>query len=249
MRPSRAATAPSGICPRVERAPEPAPPRAQVSSSPAFLMIRSASIHVLADSSTVLPLSPRRPAPAAPLLLLPSRSANHLAPSRSSASMSGVCGRSSSSGGIDSRMKSCAAATPRPGRRPSRNSRPWAPQSSSMAITRSTFPTTSRALSAANAPMLTKSSLLAEVGMLSTQAGWARVLFSETRAAAVTWAIMRPLLSPPCSVRNAGRWSEVLGSIMHSTRRSEMLAELRPGPSPGCPWPGRWADRGSCLPR
>ena len=42
------------------------------------------------------------------------------------------------------------------------------------------------AFRAAWAPMGTWSSLAAEVGMLSTLAGWARTLFSDTRAEAVT---------------------------------------------------------------
>ncbi len=45
-------------------------------------------------------------------------------------------------------------------------------------------------LRAAMLPILTWSSWLAEVGMESTEAGWARTLFSETRDAAVYWAIM-----------------------------------------------------------
>ena len=38
--------------------------------------------------------------------------------------------------------------------------------------------------------MLTWSSRLAEVGIVSTLAGWASVLISDVSAAAVTWAIM-----------------------------------------------------------
>ena len=41
--------------------------------------------------------------------------------------------------------------------------------------------------------------------MESTLAGYARCLFSETSAAAVTWGIMKPELSPGFGVRNAGR--------------------------------------------
>ena len=40
--------------------------------------------------------------------------------------------------------------------------------------------------------------------MESTQAGWARVLFSETRAAAVYWAIINPELSPDSATKKAG---------------------------------------------
>ena len=41
--------------------------------------------------------------------------------------------------------------------------------------------------------------------MESTLAGYAVCLFSETSAAAVTCAIMKPELSPGSGVRNAGR--------------------------------------------
>ena len=37
------------------------------------------------------------------------------------------------------------------------------------------------------------------------QAGWERILFSETREAAVYWAIMNPELMPPSLTRKAGR--------------------------------------------
>ena len=54
-------------------------------------------------------------------------------------------------------------------------------------------------------PMLTWSSWLAEVGMELTLAGWARLLFSETRAAAVYCTIMKPELRPPLVIRKGGR--------------------------------------------
>ena len=41
-------------------------------------------------------------------------------------------------------------------------------------------------------PMLTKSSLLAEVGIESAEAGWANVLFSEASAAATYCGIIQP---------------------------------------------------------
>ena len=44
-----------------------------------------------------------------------------------------------------------------------------------------------------------------EVGSESTLAGWASDLFSLASAAAVTWAIMKPELSPARRVRNGGR--------------------------------------------
>ena len=61
----------------------------------------------------------------------------------------------------------------------------------------------------------TWSSWLAEVGIESTLAGWASVLFSATSAAAVTCAIMNPELSPVFGVRNAGRPDKV-GSISNA---------------------------------
>ena len=65
----------------------------------------------------------------------------------------------------------------------------------------------------------TWSSWLAEVGIESTLAGMARCLFSETSAAAVTCAIMKPELSPGCGVRNAGS-PDSAGSISMAMRRS-----------------------------
>jgi len=64
---------------------------------------------------------------------------------------------------------------------------------------------------------------LAEVGIESTEAGWAMTLFSETREAAAYWAIMNPELSPPSSTRNAGS-PESWGFTNRSMRRSEILA-------------------------
>lgn len=55
----------------------------------------------------------------------------------------------------------------------------------SMDKTERTFLPISLAFLAAIVPMETKSSMLAEVGMESTEAGWARILFSETKAAVV----------------------------------------------------------------
>ena len=51
--------------------------------------------------------------------------------------------------------------------------------------------------------METKSSLPL-VGMESTEAGCAKPLFSETSAAAVTCAIMKPVFTPGLRVRKAG---------------------------------------------
>jgi hypothetical protein len=72
--------------------------------------------------------------------------------------------------------------------------------------------------------MLTWSSLFADVGIESTDAGWHRTLLSETRAAAVTCAIISPELAPTSPpARNAGR-SERSGLTSVSMRRSLMLA-------------------------
>lgn len=54
-----------------------------------------------------------------------------------------------------------------------------------MARAKRTFLRISLAFLAAIVPMETRSSTLAEVGIESTEAGWARTLFSETRAAVV----------------------------------------------------------------
>jgi hypothetical protein len=59
--------------------------------------------------------------------------------------------------------------------------------------------------------------------MESTDAGWARTLFSETREAAAYWAIMNPELSPPSSTRKAGR-PESWGFTSLSILRSDILA-------------------------
>src|SRR4030088_2297902 len=53
--------------------------------------------------------------------------------------------------------------------------------------------------------MLTWSSWFAEVGMLSTLAGWHSMRFSATSAAAVTCALMKPEFTPLSSAEEAGR--------------------------------------------
>ncbi len=55
--------------------------------------------------------------------------------------------------------------------------------------------------------------------MLSTLAGWASTLFSDTSAAAVTWASMKPEWSPGSWARNAGS-SDRSGLSNRSMRRS-----------------------------
>ena len=72
---------------------------------------------------------------------------------------------------------------------------------------------------AAKVAIDTWSSWLALVGRLSTLAGWASDLFSHASAAAVTWAIMKPLFRPASAVRNGGR-RETPASISIAMRRS-----------------------------
>ena len=112
----------------------------------------------------------------------------------------------------------------------------------STARMRRVLATTRAALRAAVTPMETWSSLLAEVGIESTLAGWARPLFSEARAAAVTCAIMRPDWSPPSRVRKAGR-PESAGFTRRSMRRSLIapssataMARKSAAMATGSPW-------------
>jgi hypothetical protein len=72
-------------------------------------------------------------------------------------------------------------------------------------------------------PIDTWSSLLAEVGMLSTDAGCARILFSDTRAAAVTCNIIYPDERPGLRDRKGGRPLRS-GLTSRSNRLSEILA-------------------------
>ena len=69
--------------------------------------------------------------------------------------------------------------------------------------------------------MDTWSSWLADVGRLVTLLGLARHWFSAARAAAVTWAIMKPEFTPLSLMRKAGR-PERPGSSSKDRRRSEM---------------------------
>ena len=94
---------------------------------------------------------------------------------------------------------------------------------SSIASTRSRFSTIAASLRAAIGDIETWSSLAADVGIESTEAGCASALHSETSAAAVTWAIMRPEWRPPSFTRKAGR-SESAGLTSFSIRRSEIDA-------------------------
>ena len=74
-----------------------------------------------------------------------------------------------------------------------------------MARMRRVLATARAALRAAVTPIETWSSLLAEVGIESTLAGWASDLFSEARAAAVTWAIIRPGLQAAVAGEERGQ--------------------------------------------
>ena len=67
--------------------------------------------------------------------------------------------------------------------------------------------------------MLTWSSWFAEVGMLSTLAGWHSMRFSATSAAAVTCASMKPEFTPLSGARNAGS-PLMFGSTSSARRRS-----------------------------
>ena len=75
----------------------------------------------------------------------------------------------------------------------------------------------------AHGAMLTWSSCPAEVGRLSTEAGCAYALFSETSAAAVTCAIMKPDSRPGSAAMNMLRFGLTRRSS-RSMRRSLMLA-------------------------
>ena len=83
-------------------------------------------------------------------------------------------------------LRRAAAAPRRPSPRGAGRA-PGPPTSSSMATIRSTPSSTARAWRAAIEPIETWSSWLALVGIESTDAGWARTLCSEARAAAVYW--------------------------------------------------------------
>ena len=82
----------------------------------------------------------------------------------------------------------------------------------------------------------------AEVGMLSTLAGWQRTLLSLASAAAVTWAIMKPELSPASSTRNGGS-PEKAWLVSFSMRRSAIApssaapsASTSAASATGSPW-------------
>mmetsp|Transcript_33628 Transcript_33628/g.111231 ORF Transcript_33628/g.111231 Transcript_33628/m.111231 type:complete len:415 (+) Transcript_33628:199-1443(+) len=165
----------------------------------------------------------RAPRAYAPRPCSTARSASPLCTSRSAASMSGDICRSPSHGRTCLRTSACRFSSGLVVLSGRWNSRPWHAASSSIASTVSTFCTTSSALRAAKPPMLTWSSLAAEVEMVSTEEGWQSTLFSEASAAAVQCAIMKPELKPPSATRKAGR-PESDGLHSRSMRRSAMFA-------------------------
>ena len=105
-----------------------------------------------------------------------------------------------------------------------RSSIPRAAVISSIAITRVSPSTARRSLRAADQPIETWSSCIAELGIESTLAGTASRLSSETIAACVYWAIISPESTPGSSARNGGRpWlragvEEAVGAALGDAR-------------------------------
>src|SRR3954447_6141083 len=163
--------------------------------------------------------------------------------SSAAASMSGARNRSGPGPPTRRRSSAITAAVARAG---SRCWRSWIPRlavSSSIARTHASASTARRSLRAADHPIETWSSCMAELGIESTDAGTARRLSSDTSPACVYWAIMYPESTPGSWARNAGSPWLRAGSRKRSVRRSEMLARLaatiarksRTYPS-GAPW-------------
>ncbi len=94
----------------------------------------------------------------------------------------------------------------------------------SMASECRTFTTTCCSFFALMLPMLTWSSLPALDGIESTLAGWQSTLFSLTRDALATCAIMNPECSPLPGARNGVSPVDSAGFTSCSTRRSLMFA-------------------------
>src|SRR6266545_5158109 len=138
------------------------------------------------------------------------------------AAMSGASARSVSSFGTCSRITRRASSTPGAVVAPSR-SRPCAPHRASMASASRVLRTTAASFSAACTPMLTWSSMPADVGTDSTDAGNARSRFSVTSAALVYWATMKPEFVPALGLRNGGS-PLVCAFVRRSTRASLMSA-------------------------
>jgi len=96
--------------------------------------------------------------------------------------------------------------------------------SSSMASTLVSPSVARRSLRAADQPIDTWSSCMAEEGMESTLAGTASRLSSDTMAAWVYWAIMCPESTPGSAARNGGSPCERALSSIRSVRRSAIEA-------------------------
>ncbi len=92
----------------------------------------------------------------------------------------------------------------------------------SIAMMRVRLSTAVRSLRAADQPIETWSSCMAEEGIESAEAGTASRFISLTRAACVYWAIIRPESTPASSARNGGRPCERFLSSSRSVRRSAM---------------------------
>jgi len=107
--------------------------------------------------------------------------------------------------------------------------------STSIASTRVSPSTDRRSLRAADHPIDTWSSCIADDGIESTDAGAASRFISETIAACVYWAIMWPLSTPGSSARNGGRpWLRALSrnrsvrrSLIDATSAASMAAKSR----------------------
>ena len=114
-------------------------------------------------------------------------------------------------------MTACDAGA---GDRPSRSSTARVAAYSSTARTRVRLSTAVRSLRAADQPMETWSSCIAEDGIESADAGTASRFISLTSAACVYWAIISPESTPASSARNGGSPCERFLSSSRSVRRS-----------------------------
>ena len=208
-------------CSRASGARPPAPSPGSAARCPARArIVREAGRTRRAHGADYMSGARRRPSTAGEATALHApRSRGRAARSRGPVRAPGRGSRPGPCGGSAPRTRSIGADEPS-GRR---NSIAWNAVISSIASTRSRFSTIAASLRAAIGDIETWSSLAAEVGIESTEAGCARTLHSETRPAAVTCAIMRPEWSPPSRTRNAGR-SESAGLTSFSMRRSEIEA-------------------------
>ena len=160
-----------------------------------------------------------------------SRPGGRGAPGRTRAARSGCGSRSSPRWSTRSRTRAWASATPAPAASPpAAGSRvPCAAHSSSSAITCSTL--RGRRAPARGDRTHRHVVLLvgADVGIESTDAGWASTLFSDTSAAAVYWTSIMPVLRP-ASVDEERRQARRVGRRSScAMRRSRDRAELGHG--------------------